>query len=129
MYVKENGVLLVDPLGVVLCDQRKPFSSSTQLNFLKVKSLLEPVDDDLVGCISLSCTLSVSWYGCSQENPPYVSESTELVGGELRVIISYDLVWKSISAYVVLLDKVSHFFIYKLNECFCLMISISIYLF
>ena len=41
-YDKENIILLVAPLGVVLCDQRTPSSSSAQHPFFKSSRFLSP---------------------------------------------------------------------------------------
>lgn len=58
-YDKENIILLVAPLGVVLCDQWTPSSIVWSMKFFKVMAFLDSMDDNLVDHFSLSVALSL----------------------------------------------------------------------
>lgn len=55
-YTKENGVMLVSPIGVGLFDQRTPSKFSAQLTFLRSRHFLIP--SMMISLVTPNCSLN-----------------------------------------------------------------------
>lgn len=63
-----KGVLLVTPLGVVLCNRRTQYNSSAQWSFLRPSHFFDSIDDDLVHRLGLFLSLRTPRRGSVEAN-------------------------------------------------------------